>query len=162
ERDSAQWSLYVADMRRAHSAWQAGEIGHVQELLWRHRPQGGRRDLRGWEWYYLNSLGHGEVGTLVSDQDVRSMKWSALSWSPDGRRLAASDRHGCVTIWDLLTRQKHLVLRTSTWLEVPFQVVWSPDGRHLACAVDAVIKVWDARTGKQVLVLTCPMSLRGC
>src|SRR5262249_50296983 len=58
ERDRAEHRLYVSDMVHAQHAWELGSLQLVQEHLAAHLREPSGRDLRGWEWYYLNGLCH--------------------------------------------------------------------------------------------------------
>ena len=53
-------------------------------------PAPGRPDRRGWEWFYLRGLAHGELFELPHDPpDARARTLYAVAFSPDGRRIAA-------------------------------------------------------------------------
>src|SRR5262249_46216569 len=87
ERDKAEDRLYLAHIHLAHQAWRAGNIPRLQELLDTHRPRGQRRDLRGWEWYYLRGLCHQDLFTLKEDppESLEGASTTApwVYWSPD-------------------------------------------------------------------------------
>src|SRR5262249_6198289 len=161
ERDKAAYRLYLAHIHLAHQAWRAGNIPRLQELLDTHRPRGQRRDLRGWEWYYLRGLCHQDLFTLKEDppESLEGASTTApwVYWSPDGRRLAwvgysANTAH----VWDVKTRKRTAVLAGHT--SQVYSVAWSPDGRRLATAGYSTIKVWKAATGKVLLTLRAPAS----
>jgi eukaryotic-like serine/threonine-protein kinase len=52
--------LYAAEMSRAMQDWEAGNLARIEQTLDAWQPQGGREDLRGFEWYYLRRLLHRE------------------------------------------------------------------------------------------------------
>src|SRR5262249_50486495 len=87
QRDAAREQLYISDMRRAQAAWEIGGTAMTEDLLERHRPAEGQSDLRGWEWYYLQTMCH---KALVTCNERHLEGDSSVVWSPDGRRLATN------------------------------------------------------------------------
>ena len=67
--EQLQRTLYAAHINLAQHAWEAGRVGRVVELLEQHRPKAGESDLRGFEWYYLYRLCHGDLLTLKGAAD---------------------------------------------------------------------------------------------
>jgi WD40 repeat protein len=68
-----------------------------------------------------------------------------VSFSPDGRELAAGSREGIVRVWDLDTGKERL--------QFPGGVIaqFSPDGKTLVTVNYAgVVRRWDAATGKPI------------
>jgi serine/threonine protein kinase/Tol biopolymer transport system component len=78
--------------------------------------------------------------------------WSrAVSWSPDGAKLAAASYSGlgagAVTIWDTGTWEEDRMLAGNTMSIMDFD--WSPDGRMIvASGNDGNIYIWDTATGE--------------
>lgn len=70
---------------------------------------------------------------------------SALSFSPDGKRLALA-AYDKVEVWDVPPGPKPVVQIAAGGNEA----VWSPDGRRLVTGglSDRAVRVWDARTGE--------------
>jgi WD40 repeat protein len=74
-----------------------------------------------------------------------------VAWNPDPvadrRRLASVGEDGTLKVWDLMSEQEVLSLRSG---KSPFRcVAWSPDGRHLtAGCADGTIKVWLANRAR--------------
>ena len=65
-----------------------------------------------------------------------------VSWSPDGRWLAAWDRENALSVWDVESARKVLATdrapRNAIW-----EGAWSPDSRHLlTVTADGMIRVW--------------------
>jgi len=146
-REHAELRGYWSDMNLAArmTAVPVGGLAGAVKLLefWRrHQP-----DLRGWEWYYLNSLCHQDLLTIRAD---RQQLWS-VTWSPDGKRLATGGAEGAVKIWDA-TDGRLLSVWPGHQGDV-LAVAWSPDGRRLASAgQDAAVKLWNTDTGQAVML----------
>ncbi len=76
---------------------------------------------------------------------------NALSWSPDGKRIASASNDTFVQVFDASTGKRLLIYRGHT-KEVA-AVSWSPDGKRIASGgQDATVQIWDAGTGKQGFV----------
>src|SRR5262245_43213570 len=71
----------------------------------------------------------------------------ALSYSPDGSRLASGSGDNTVKIWDANTRE---LIRTLDGHQAPVRgVSYSHDGKTLATGDEnGDIKLWDPETGK--------------
>jgi WD40 repeat protein len=111
------------------------------------------------------------IWDAASGKYLRTLKMptdhvARLSFSPDGRRLAAVGwyeqgprKPGEVKIWDVATGQELLAFKAHT----PFvgSVAFSPDGQRLVTAggdiftsrSGAEVTVWDAMSGRELVVL---------
>jgi WD40 repeat protein len=155
ERDASQDRLYVSDMRLAQAAWEVGDVKRVQELLEQHRPAEGQRDLRGWEWYYLQGQCHGELPTFTEPAG----QVSSVAWSPDDRYVAIREGFsGTITVWDATTGQTRCTLRRATSRQGG-GLAWSPDGRFIATLKGGTVTVWNAATGGVYRALRGPAPL---
>jgi WD40 repeat protein len=102
-----------------------------------------------------------EVGSLRPVRDVPVRGVNCLAFSPDGRLLATADVPlegievqdvATGAVYDLTDRREGA--RLGEWDRVAY-LAWSPDGRRLAAVTDPnTVRVWDAASGQEVLVLT--------
>lgn len=77
----------------------------------------------------------------------------SLAWSPDGTFLATGSPNGIVEIWDTTSGENLMnLMGHSGGID---RMIWSPDGRYLITnsSQDSSIRLWEAATGRQVLVL---------
>ena len=67
----------------------------------------------------------------------------AVTFSPDGNRIASAGSNGTVIVWDAQTGAEALTLRGhGGWTAT---VTFSPDGTRIALASGYTVNVWDAR-----------------
>lgn len=93
----ARRNSYVADMMLASSELDRNP-GRVRELLDRHRPAPGEKDLRGWEWRYLwGAIQPGSVSVLCR----RERSIFSLALSADRRWVGIGEFNGGFSLWDL-------------------------------------------------------------
>ena len=81
---------------------------------------------------------------------------TCVAWSPDGRRLAATEKtSGIVRVWDRDREEPLFQDGDRPGLPGPrslTSVTFSPDGRRIgAIGYDGVAFLWDARTGQELL-----------
>jgi WD40 repeat protein len=86
----------------------------------------------------------------------------SLTYSPDGRFLAAGDHLNQVHIWDIQSQDKPIVPLTfarqadssqASPMTLAWDLTYSPDGGLLLSASGAGIRIWDATSGKLLMVL---------
>ncbi len=73
---------------------------------------------------------------------------TTLTWSPNGKSIAAGDRKGTVYIWDAHTRKQEVCYKRHS--DEITDLAWSPDGKSIASAsLDHSLRIWstiDAET----------------
>ena len=89
-----------------------------------------------------------------ADREILRLKGVAdarcVTYSTDGKRLAASDKKGTVKVWDAATGDELLSLqKRDTCVN---SVAFSPDGTQLATYATSGggVRVWNATTGKEI------------
>ena len=139
-------NLYAAEMNMANQVLDLNNgIRRISSVVskWEY----GQPDLRGWEWFYLNSLCHREIFTLCgANQGV-----NVLASSPDGLRLAAGYQDGTVHIWDVLDGRELMIPHREFY--PVHSVAWSPDGSRLAWAEADDLVIWDVAAGRELRVI---------
>ena len=135
--------LYGAEINLAAQSWEAASAARTTMLLDRHVPAAGLTDLRGFEWFHLWWLLHGEPRQLNGTVENAT----GLTYSPDGRYLAAAGWNGAIDLWDVPSQR---VVRQFASKDHPNlnDVAFSADGRKLAVAGLLAVQVWDVATGQ--------------
>lgn len=76
---------------------------------------------------------------------------TAVTWSPDSKRIASSSYDHTVQVWEAGNGGQRFTYHVPT---APVtDVAWSPDGSRIASCSnhDEIVQVWEATTGKQLL-----------
>ena len=111
-------------------------------------PPGSPENVKSSEVCVWDATSGQEILTLTG----HSGRFSSVTFSPDGTRLASACSDGKVKVWDAISRQEILTL-----IGPPGSfgnVTFSPNGRRLACAFsDWGAKVWDATSGQETVTL---------
>ncbi len=141
QRDAAEENLYLAHVHLAWQDWHAGQVSRIHEMLEKYLPRSGRRDLRGWEWYFLLSLCHREQITL---RDPDGLSLNCMSWNAKRNWLAGGSASGRIHVWDPTSGKELFNLRGSA--SGTLTVAWSPDGDFLAAGSRGDVRVWDVRS----------------
>jgi WD40 repeat protein len=75
----------------------------------------------------------------------------ALSWSPDGGRVASAGNDGTVRIWDAATGKQIRVLLTNS--DLVTGVAWSPRGDRLASVTSNAVQLWNPDNGDALRIV---------
>lgn len=150
-------SLASADelAKRAEAALGAGDLKAAARYL---------REAR-WQVPFLPRGLPPHVSRVFGEVRVRHADWvNAVTYSPDGTRLASASRDGTAKVWDLGTGREICTYRghadqpndptkdTTNKLRVA-DVVFAPDGKTAASADGNQVHLWDPNDGKQLKVL---------
>ena len=79
----------------------------------------------------------------------------AVSFSPDGSLLAAASDDGSIMVWDA---QNGALVSSPPRLSGLYDVAFLADGRLATAGQDGTVRVWDAASGQQTLILAGPTS----
>ncbi len=145
--------LYASDMNLAQQALKLNNLGKARRLLDRHWPQSGEEDLRGWEWRYLWQLTRSSALVTLTNRPTSGV---AVSFSPNGSRLAVGWWDGRVELWDVLGRR---FIRALTEGEQPHQgrVALSPVRNLLAATSESkVVTLFDLDFGRKSILWRAP------
>src|SRR5262249_24367292 len=122
-------------------AWLDGDLDRLSELLAGCAPQGGKADLRGWEWHYLRGLCERPVVSVNAGRS--GARRGALS--PDGTLLATAGEDPGARAWDAANGKQVASLTGAA--DLPAEgLAFSPDGKFLAASWSRQVKIWDTRT----------------
>jgi WD40 repeat protein/serine/threonine protein kinase len=142
--EDARRQAYTLAIRVMQQAWDSHNMAQLHRLL----AETETYPDRGFEWYYWQRLGHLELQTLIGHR----ARITAVSWSPDGQRLATASGDATAKVWDGSSGRELFTLRGH--MGGVLAVAWSPQGKRLATAsADGTAKVWDGVTGQELLSL---------
>ena len=94
-RDEFQLNAYAADIYLAFRANADGHLGQARQMLARHVPAEGEKDLRGFEWHALNRLCRGDDTRTFEDHRAAVM---AVAFDPSGKTVTSAGRDGRVVV----------------------------------------------------------------
>ena len=134
EEALARLNEYVANINLAQQSLSAGNLGRAMQLLEKHTPRPGQRDLRGFAWRYLWQLCQGDEHTALPEQDGTA---TSIAVSPDGELLALGFRDK-VNLWN--PRTKSLL---KTLPKGGLSTAFLPDGKILITASAGTVRLWN-------------------
>jgi eukaryotic-like serine/threonine-protein kinase len=122
----------------------------AERILAKYLPAPGATDLRGFEWHYLWKITHPQT-SIATFPVVRSFAAHSgpiygVSFSPDGRYVAAASQDRTASVWEVSSgRQRFKLLGHTNEINC---IAYSPDGKTLATgSEDGSVILWDADTG---------------
>jgi WD40 repeat protein/serine/threonine protein kinase len=161
--------LYAAQMGLAFQAWEISNTGRVAELLEFQRPESGREDLRGFEWYYLWELIHPHQLTFQHTSSIGTVEFSTDSkilmaagedrifrrWDlTDGRELPAITRPIGVSYHGFASDHRNLVLTESKQRLIVWDVISNRDVAQIDGFTRQVLAAIISPDGKTLGVAT--------
>lgn len=134
-----QSHLYAAEMNlAAQASADPSGLRRVRQITANWSPAAVSRDLRGWEWQYLESLQH------LDRLTIESTRIRCLSWHPAGTHFATGGQDGRVQVWEASGR---LAYEQPGHTGIVRQVSWSRDGERMASSSeDKTVRIWHAAT----------------
>jgi WD40 repeat protein len=139
---------YVHSVALADAKYREHNLLNAQKLL-----SSCPEDLRNWEWYRLNYVMDESLLTFGSGGGGPV----ALAFSPDGKRIARG-----YVIWDAKTGTEIRKLKGPQHESAMVSLEFSPDGKRIISgAMDNHIKVWDANSGEQIMILEGHETIKG-
>ena len=167
QREKAERYDYGRTIQVAHQECREGNGSAALEVL-----NSTRADLRGWEWYYVNSL----AGLIVSRQvlgreavqgdedgvhvlapEEHTAGVHSATFSSDGSRFITASSDGKVMVWSAKPIDAAAALEMGPLTghtAAVYAATFSPDGsRALTGSQDGTARVWDMKVGADALVL---------
>jgi len=155
EAEERRGLLYLTQMKNAWQEWRENSnVSRVVELLEKSLPASGQKDPRGFEWYQLWHLTHGEELGLRSRNDI-----VAAVYSPDGRSITVVERRTNGGNEYLVGTHDAATLETRRSFSAPagnnFNIIaFSPDGRRIATDnPNREIAIWELSSGNRLNVI---------
>lgn len=142
--------VYASDMKLAFEGWNQARLQWTINLLSQYKPQPGKEDLRGFEWYYLWARCHPNQRVLRG----HTGEVCCVAYDPQGRFLASAAIDGTVRVWEASTERPLHVLPIERKNDHALSIAFSPDGALLAAAADeGTVKFWETATFSETFVL---------
>jgi WD40 repeat protein len=107
---------------------------------------------------YLYDTATGEVRGRLAVDTIQAL-FTSLTFSPEGKRLAATTTNFHIQLWDVAEQKLRHVLKLRE-LDVPWMLAFSPDGKRLAGIFErqdelfergGEVGLWDTTTGQEIV-----------
>ena len=152
----AERIAYVSDILEAGRYLLDGRADSARELLASHEREATGRDLRGWEWHYLDSQLRDD--RLQTPAHVGGVY--AIAATSDGTRLVTGGGDGQIAFWEPNTLRQISRIEAAHGGSV-LAVAWDLDGRHVASGgADQMVCVWEAATGRKIAAIKSEAEVR--
>ena len=127
--EEARHALYAARQQVAMNAWRENRAEVLSDIVARQKPASGERDLRGFEWAYLDHLARAPRPARRSTGPMVN----GVAISPDDRTAITVGFDGKATAWDTATGKSKWDTGTGLQWSVNAAAV-SSDGKTIALA----------------------------
>lgn len=142
-------TAYASDIMLASRAWEDGDVPQFKKLLDGLIPSPEQKDLRGFEWYYLEHLLHNNYSELMAHH---GSAYTAVC-SSDGQWLATSGEDCRIFIYETKTWRCTATLQTSQ--QEINGLAFSHENRLLAaCGDDGTVWLIDLQTQRPIRKIT--------
>ncbi len=98
------------------------------------------------------------TGQQLFDLETQTEQLASLTFSRNGRLLAAACLDGGLMLWEMETGRQVWSARSS---QPHFSLAFSPDGLRLAVASRSQVTLWDSASGHEILALSIVGSATG-
>jgi WD40 repeat protein/serine/threonine protein kinase len=142
-REQSEQMSYDSDMRLAQFAWDDKDLGLALDRLSAHLPAAGKRDRRGFEWFYFSNLCKGDQSRILTNH---TQAVTSVVFSPDGQRFATGAVGDPVHVWE--TASGKLLWRLPE-LNVT-SLAFTPDGSGLGVGGQDQVTIWNLKTGRPI------------
>jgi WD40 repeat protein len=141
---AARRKAYAVSMNLLQQALQSDNLGRAVDLLNQQRPRPDQEDLRGWEWRYLWQFCRSDAQSTLC---ARTNLVSSLSFSRNGRLLAAATEAGDVSVWDVATGK--VIFLGGDGFQRVARTTFAPDTDLLAYQDHTNIVIWNSNSGTE-------------
>jgi WD40 repeat protein len=153
EKDRSDRLRYVAEINAAVRDYQAGNMRRVRTRLANLTPSRPNEiDLRGLEWYHLQSLLNQNLKVFTPPGGGGS----PIAFSPDGRRLVVSAVGG-VHVWDTVEEKRVAKLKVSGAIEAiaygPETVAIVHEARSDVFDGTILVRLWRPETARDTVII---------